>query len=105
QWCREDYGRREHGTTGVAPMEAFEVERLTLKALPAERFQAPEWKQVSVHGGDQFLTFNGIGRSTTRHGAPSGSAHRGGPAGVGQGTRSRGTAFMEFEMRSAGKAA
>ena len=58
QWCREDYGRREHGTTGVAPMEAFEVERLTLKALPAERFQAPEWKQVSVHGGDQFLTFN-----------------------------------------------
>ena len=58
QWCREDYGRREHGTTGVAPMEAFEVERSTLKALPAERFQAPEWKQVSVHGGDQFLTFN-----------------------------------------------
>ncbi len=58
QWCREDYGRREHGTTGVAPMEAFEVERPTLKALPAERFHAPEWKQVSVHAGDQFLTFN-----------------------------------------------
>ena len=58
QWCREDYGRREHGTTGVAPMEAFEVERSTLKALPAERFQAPEWKHVSVHAGDQFLTFN-----------------------------------------------
>ncbi len=58
RWCREDYGRREHGTTGVAPMEAFEVERATLKALPAERFQAPEWKQVSVQGGDQFLTFN-----------------------------------------------
>jgi hypothetical protein len=58
QWCREDYGRREHGTTGVAPMEAFEVERPTLKALPPERFQAPEWKQVSVHAGDQFLTFN-----------------------------------------------
>ena len=58
QWCREDYGRREHGTTGVAPMEAFEVERATLKALPAERFQVPEWKQVSVHAGDQFLTFN-----------------------------------------------
>ena len=58
QWCREDYGRREHGTTGVAPMEAFEVERATLKALPAERFQVPDWKQVSVHAGDQFLTFN-----------------------------------------------
>jgi transposase len=58
QWCREDYGRRERGTTGVAPMEAFEVERPTLKALPAERFHAPEWKQVNVHAGDQFLTFN-----------------------------------------------
>ena len=58
QWCREDYGRREHGTTGVTPMEAFEVERPTLKALPAERFEVPEWKHVSVHAGDQFLTFN-----------------------------------------------
>jgi len=58
RWCREDYGRREHGTTGVAPMEAFEVERPTLKVLPAERFEAPEWKHVHVHAGDQFLTFN-----------------------------------------------
>ena len=58
QWCREDYGRREHGTTGVAPMEAFEEERATLKALPAERFRVPVWKQASVHAGDQFLTFN-----------------------------------------------
>ena len=39
-------------------MEAFEVERLTLKALPAERFEVPDWRHVSVHGGDQFLTFN-----------------------------------------------
>ena len=34
------------------------MERSTLKALPAERFQAPDWKQVSAHAGDQFLTFN-----------------------------------------------
>jgi transposase len=58
QWCLEDYGRREHGTTGVTPREAFEAERSTLKTLPAERFEAPEWKRVSVHAGDQFLTFN-----------------------------------------------
>ena len=58
QWCREDYGRREHGTTGVPPMQAFEVERLSLKPLPAERFEVPEWKQVLVHPGDQFLTFH-----------------------------------------------
>jgi len=57
-WCRTDYARRRHGTTGVTPEEAFETERTTLKALPGERFHVPEWKHVHVHGGDQFLTFN-----------------------------------------------
>lgn len=57
-WCRHDYARRRHGTTGVTPEEAFETERTTLKPLPEERFQVPEWKQVHVHAGDQFLTFN-----------------------------------------------
>ncbi len=56
-WCREVYGRKEHGTTGVAPMEAFEEERQKLHALPTERFQVAVWKQVPVHSGDQFLTF------------------------------------------------
>jgi len=55
-WCREVYGKREHGTTGVAPMEAFEEERQKLNALPVERFRVAVWKQVSVHSGDQFLT-------------------------------------------------
>ena len=58
RWCREDYGCRIHGTTGVTPQEAFETERATLKALPGERFQVPEWKHPIVHAGDQFLTFN-----------------------------------------------
>jgi transposase len=58
RWCREVYGAREHGTTGVAPMEAFEEERDKLKPLPAERFQVPVWKPVSVHAGDQFLSFD-----------------------------------------------
>ena len=56
-WCREEYAQRIHGTIGVTPREAFEAERVTLKALPAERFQVPEWKHVHVHAGDQFLTF------------------------------------------------
>jgi hypothetical protein len=58
QWCREVYGRKEHGSTGVAPMEAFEAERQKLKRLPEERYQVAVWKQVSVHSGDQFLTFD-----------------------------------------------
>lgn len=56
-WCREVYGRKEHGTTGIAPMEAFEAEREKLKPLPAERFQVAVWKKATVHSGDQFLTF------------------------------------------------
>lgn len=58
QWCREVYGRKEHGSTGVAPMEAFEAERQKLKGLAEERYQVAVWKQVSVHSGDQFLTFD-----------------------------------------------
>jgi len=57
-WCREDYGRREHGTTGIAPMEAFETEHAALKRLPEQRFVVPLWKRVTVHRGDQFVTFN-----------------------------------------------
>ena len=57
KWCREEYGRREHGTTGIPPMEAFKQEKFTLKALPSERFVVPRWKRCKVHAGDQFLTF------------------------------------------------
>jgi hypothetical protein len=39
-------------------MEAFEAERQKLKGLAEERYQAAVWKQVSVHSGDQFLTFD-----------------------------------------------
>jgi hypothetical protein len=56
-WCREVYGRKEHGTTGVAPMEVFQEERQTLRPLPAERYEVAVWKQAVVHSGDQFLTF------------------------------------------------
>jgi transposase len=57
-WCREEYGRREHGTTHVPPLEAFQsTEKATLKPLPAERFEVPVWKKVSVHQGDGFFSF------------------------------------------------
>jgi transposase len=60
QWCREEYGRREHGTTKIPPLEAFEsTEKPLLKPLPAERFEVPVWQELSVHGGDGFFTFDG----------------------------------------------
>lgn len=57
-WCREEYGRREHGTTHVPPLQAFQdTEEATLKPLPAERFEVPLWKEVAVHRGDGFFSF------------------------------------------------
>ena len=57
-WCREDYGRKEHGTTGIPPMQAYEsVERAKLKPLPQERFEVPVWKSPKVHRGDGFFLF------------------------------------------------
>ncbi len=58
RWCREEYGRREHGITGTPPLQAFEeTERAALRPLPAERLQTPVWKEAAVHAGDGFLTF------------------------------------------------
>ena len=58
-WCRQEYGQNEHGTTGIAPMQVFEeVEKQTLKPLPQERFEAPEWAPAHVHRGDQMFTFD-----------------------------------------------
>jgi len=58
-WCRQEYGQNEHGTTGEAPMEVFhEVEKQTLKPLPQERFEVPDWAPAHVHRGDQMFTFD-----------------------------------------------
>jgi transposase len=57
QWCREEYGRTRHGTTGIEPMVLFEeAEKATLKPLPTERFEVPLYKPVTVHA-DRFFTF------------------------------------------------
>ena len=44
-WWRHEYGRAEHRTTGVAPMEAFAQERTVLKTLPDQRFETPVWRR------------------------------------------------------------
>jgi len=57
--CREEYGTREHGTTGREPMEVFEeVEKPTLKPIPEERLEVPVWAPAHVHCGDQMFTFD-----------------------------------------------
>jgi transposase len=58
RWCREEYGRREHGTIKQAPLDVFEsTEKSALRPLPSERFESPRWKEVSVHP-DQFFEYN-----------------------------------------------
>ena len=57
-WCREEYGRREHGTIKQAPLDVFEsAEKPLLQTLPPERFEAPRWKEVPVHP-DQFFEYD-----------------------------------------------
>lgn len=55
-WCREGYGRKKHGTTGLAPLEAFVGhERARLRPLPAEPYEVARWTVAKVHP-DQFIT-------------------------------------------------
>jgi len=57
-WSLEDYGRKPHGTTRIAPRTAFDgTERAVLKGLPAEPFVAASWTHPLVHP-DQFITVN-----------------------------------------------
>ncbi len=57
KWCRDEYGKKEHGTTHIAPIEAFnEMEQRRLRKLPLKRFEVPVWKGVQVHP-DQFFNF------------------------------------------------
>lgn len=57
KWCREINGMKEHSTTGIKPMEAFEaLEKNTLAPLPIHHFEVPTWKAAKVHA-DQFIQF------------------------------------------------
>lgn len=54
-WARDDYGKRCHGTTGAAPVAAFEgVERALLAPLPPEPFEPASWTVAKVNP-DQFI--------------------------------------------------
>ena len=58
-WCREEYGRNIHGTTGIAPLEAFErFEKPALRPLPAVPFVPASWTTATVHP-DQFIQVHG----------------------------------------------
>jgi len=58
-WCRDEYGRRKHGTTGIPPITALEeIERPCLLPLPAEPFVPARWTTAKVHP-DQFIQTNG----------------------------------------------
>ncbi len=58
-WCIQDYGQRQHGTTTERPYVVFtERERPCLKGLPPDRFEIAQWKQATVHP-DHYIQFKG----------------------------------------------
>lgn len=57
--CREEYGMKKHGTTGIEPLLLFEQEeKAALLELPKHRFLVPVWKYPIVQP-DRFFSFNG----------------------------------------------
>lgn len=49
-WIRDEYGQKEHGTTGLKPLLQFkEHEKPKLKPLPFKPFELAEWKSAKVH--------------------------------------------------------
>lgn len=49
-WCREEIGRREHGTTFRKPYEVFlEEEQPQLLPLPQESFEMATWQPAQLH--------------------------------------------------------
>ena len=50
EWCLQEVGLREHGTTHRKPYEVFLAEEAPqLLPLPEQPFEAPEWKECTVH--------------------------------------------------------
>jgi len=49
RWCREEAGRRVHGTTRRQPLEVFEQEELPLlRPVPSEPYDLPAWTTIKV---------------------------------------------------------
>lgn len=58
EWCLNEYGMRNHGTTHEKPLLVFKEKELPrLKQLPQQRFEIPFWKFPKVHP-DQFFSFD-----------------------------------------------
>ena len=58
RWCKEEIGMHVHGTTQRKPWEVFlQGEAPTLRPLPAEPFECPQWKQCTVHP-DHHIVFD-----------------------------------------------
>jgi transposase len=58
RWCREEIGMELHGTTKRRPWEVFTGEEAPkLKALAAEPFECPQWKECKVHP-DHHIVFD-----------------------------------------------
>ena len=50
EWCLKEVGLREHGTTHRKPYEVFIGEEAELlRPLPDQPYEAPQWKQCTVH--------------------------------------------------------
>ena len=57
QWIKEDYGQKEHGSSGLKPYESFiQNEKKALKELPFKPFELGEWKRAKVHP-DCFIQY------------------------------------------------
>jgi len=48
-WVMNEAGQRRHGTTRVAPLELFTLERTHLQALPEQAPDLGSWSRVCVH--------------------------------------------------------
>lgn len=58
-WCRDGYGAKPHGTTGIEPTRAFEeLEKGALMPLPSTAYEVSEWGSAKVHP-DQYIRFKG----------------------------------------------
>jgi transposase len=57
-WCKNEIGQEIHGTTKRRPYPVFlEEEKPSLKALPAQPFEIPLWKECTVHP-DHHVVFD-----------------------------------------------
>jgi transposase len=59
RWVDQRVHARPHRSTGVAPVERFEVEREFLGALPVRRFDTDYVETRRVHRALPFITWNG----------------------------------------------